>query len=58
VFDNRKIAKIEKRTIGEQCVVNRKIYAYDYDLGRHLTQQEIENGVVFNYDFELQEEAN
>ncbi len=58
MFDNRKIAKIEKRTIGEQCVVNRKIYAYDYDLARFLTQEEIEDGVVFNYDLELQEEAN
>ncbi len=58
MFDNRKIAKIEKRTIGEQCVVNRKIYAYDYDLARFLTQEEIEDGVVFNHDLELQEEAN
>ena len=58
MFDNRKIAKIEKRTIVEQCVVNRMIYAYDYDLARFLTQEEIENGVVFNYDLELQEEAN
>ena len=58
MFDNRKIARIEKRTIGEQCVVNRKIYAYDYDLARFLTQEEIEDGVVFNFDLELQEEAN
>ena len=58
MFDNRKIAKIEKRTIGEQCVVDGKKYTFDYDLGRHLTQQEIENGVVYYYDLESQEEVN
>ena len=57
MFDNRKIAKIEKRTIGEQCIVDGEKYTFDYDLGRHLTQQEIENGVVFNYDLESQEEV-
>ena len=58
MFDNRKIAKIEKRTRGEQCVVDGKKYTFDYDLGRFLTQEELINGVVFNYDLELQEEAN
>jgi len=58
MFDNRTIAKIEKRTIGEQCVVDGKKYTFDYDLGRHLTQQEIESGVVYYYDLESQEEVN
>ena len=58
MFDNRTIAKIEKRTIGEQCIVDGEKYTFDYDLARFLTQDEIENGVVFNYDLELQEETN
>jgi len=58
MFDNRKIAKTEKRTVGEQCVVAGEKYTFDYDLRRNLTQEEIENGVVFNYDLELQAEAN
>ncbi len=58
MIDNREILRSEFQKIYEQIVINRKIYIFDYDLARFLTQEEIENGVVFNYDLELQEEAN
>jgi len=58
MIDNREILRSEFQKIYEQIVINRKIYAYDYDLGRHLTQQEIENGIVYYYDLESQEEVN
>ena len=58
MIDNREILRSEFQKIYEQIVINRKIYIFDYHLARFLTQEEIENGVVFNYDLELQEEAN
>ena len=58
MIDNREILRSEFQKIYEQIVINRKIYIFDYDLARFLTQEEIENGVVFNFDLELQEEAN
>jgi len=58
MIDNREILRSEFQKIYEPCVINRKIYAYDYDLARFLTQEEIENGVVYYYDLESQEEVN
>jgi len=58
MIDNREILRSEFQKIYEQIVINRKIYIFDYDLARFLTQEEIEDGVVFNHDLELQEEAN
>jgi predicted Ser/Thr protein kinase len=58
MIDNREILRSEFQKIYEQIVINRKIYIFDYHLARFLTQEEIENGVVFNYDLESQEEAN
>ena len=58
MLDNRIIAKLDKRTVVERGVVDGDKYVFDYDLRRHLTQDEIDYGVVFNYDLEMQKEAD
>lgn len=58
MFDKRRTAKIEKRTVGEIGVVDGDKFIFDYDLNRSLTLYEIENGVVFNYDLEIEEGAD
>jgi len=57
VLDNRMVAKTDKRKIGEYCIVDGVKCLFDYDLNRNLTQNEIENGVVFNYDLEFEDEV-
>ena len=58
MIDNREILRSEFQKIYEQLVIDGRTHIFDYDLARFLTQQEIENGVVYYYDLESQEEVN
>ncbi len=58
MIDNREVLRSEYQKIIEQYLIDGRTHIFDYDLGRFLTQEELINGVVFNYDLESQEEAN
>jgi len=50
MIGNRQVLRSDNLKVREQCLIDGRTHIFDYDLGRFLTQEELINGIVYNYD--------